>query len=270
MHASTPSNAPTPLRLAFQPVLDLHDGRVEYLETYLRLPAPDPRAQLLAAEEDGSIVDLDLAVLEMALPLLRRGHRLALNVSPRTVLAHQTRFTDALLALPVRARPIIEINDPYLLDDTEQIRLAALLRGLPVGLNHYQGSALENDVLAIFKPSWVKLDGASLDSCFSDLGCNALQQALSTCGKLAINLVITRIEMAEHLAQVRQVCGARWGQGHFLAGESASPDYPEALALPASTEAGPAARQRQPNAEACWHCLYSRLSEQPGTLLAAS
>lgn len=254
------------LQLAFQPVIDLHDGRIDYLETYLRLPAPDQRAQLLAAEEDGSIVNLDMAVLEMALPLLRRGHRLALNVSPRTVLSRRGDFTDALLALPEALRPIIEINEPYLLEDSEQLRLAALLQGLPIGLNHYQGSALENEVLAIFKPTWVKLDGAPLDSCFSDLGCNALQQALSICGKLAINLVITRIETAEQLAHVRHLCGARWGQGNFLAAAGASPSYPPYLSLPATPEHS--AICSKPKAEACWHCLYSRLSEQPITLLA--
>jgi EAL domain-containing protein (putative c-di-GMP-specific phosphodiesterase class I) len=254
------------LQLAFQPVIDLHDGRIEYLETYLRLPTPGHRAQLLAAEEDGSIVDLDMAVLALALPLLRRGHRLALNVSPRTVLSRRDDFTGPLLALPEEARPIIEINDPYLLEDHEQQRLAALLQGLPIGLNHYQGSALENEVLAIFKPTWVKLDGAPLDSCFSELGCNALQQALSICGKLNINLVITRIETAEQLAHVRHLCGARWGQGNFLAAAGASPDYPPYLSLPTVPEHN--AVCSQPKAEACWHCLYSRLSEQPVTLLA--
>lgn len=260
---------PSYLRLALQPVLDLHNGRIEYLEAYLRLSTQDHRTQLLAAEDDGSIIDLDMAVLALALPLLQRGYRLALNISPHTVLTRQAHFTQPLLALPAANRPIIEINDPYLLDDTEQARLATLLRGLPIGLNHYQGTAIENDVLASLKPAWAKFDGTALDNCATGLGCNTLQQALATCSQRGINLVITRIETAAQLEQIRYLCGARWGQGNFLASATERLDYPPALPPPIRSDGGTPEAQ-QPTAEACWHCLYSRLSSEQAILLSAS
>ncbi len=246
--------------LAFQPIIDLQSGRVEYLETYLRLATHDHRSQIIAAENDGSIAELDLMVLALALPLLHNGHRLALNVSPTTILGQTERFVGPLLALPPAARPVIEINDPYLLEPDQQIRLAHLLRGLTIGLNHYQGTALETDVLRNMKPRWVKLDSGPIESTFADQGCNLLQQALTTTQKLGIELVITRIENAERLAHTRHLCGARWGQGYHLAGESNAPDFPEYLPLPALD--GNLRAPTTAQTEACWHCLYSRLSDQ--------
>ncbi len=190
---------------------------------------------------------------------MQRGHRLALNVSPHTVLGLHCEFTQPLLALPEAARPIIEINDPYLLNPYELGRLAGLLQGLPVGLNHYQGTTFENEVLTTLQPAWVKLDSTSLDSYFAGLGCNALQQALSTCNRLAVRLVITRIETAGQLAHVRNLCGIRWGQGRLLAQETDSADYPAFLPLPQTVEIHPP-QQFMPSAEGCWHCLYSRLA----------
>lgn len=258
--------ASSPAHLAFQPIIDLHSGRVEYLETYLRLASHDHRARLLAAENDGSIAELDLRVLDLALPLLNGDRRLALNVSPHTILSQPQRFLGPLLALPEKLRPIIEINDPYLLESSEQIRLAGLLDGITIGLNHYQGTALETEVLTTIKPRWVKLDSAPIESTFADQGCNLLQQALNITRKLGVDLVITRIEDAERLAHIRHLCGARWGQGNHLARESDSLDFPVALPLPSLD-----GNLRAPGAhtEACWHCLYSRLSGQDACLQAA-
>lgn len=257
----------TQASLAFQPIIDLHSGRIAYLETYLRLATHDQRARIEEAENDGSIAELDLYVLSQALPLMHNGHRLALNISPQTVFRQQERFTAPLLALPAAKRPIIEINDPYLLEVDDQRRLAKILHGLEIGLNHYQGTALENEVLTTIQPHWVKLDGAPIDSTFADQGCNQLQQALTVCQRQRIELVITRIENAERLAHIRHLCGARWGQGYYLAGESSSPDFPPHLPLPlldGNLRPPPAG-----NAEACWHCLYSRLSGDPDKLQPA-
>lgn len=134
----------------------------------------------------------------------------------------------------------------------------ACLQGLPIALNHYSGSALEDELLTAFNPAWVKLDGATLASHLAGHGCNELQRALSHCQHRGIRLVITRIETPEQLEQVRTLCGIRWGQGYLLGQETATPLTETSIPLPLIDEGR---RDALSHTEGCWHCVYSRLAE---------
>lgn len=249
-----------PPLLSFQPVVDLRDGSVAYIEVYAQ-----ERELRQQAEADGSIAALDRAVLRLCLPLCMQGYRLALNVSPVTLLNNSDDFIHPLLALPVEQRPLIELNDAYLLGPEQLSTVCQLLSGLPVGLNHYQGTALEDELLAAGRPSWAKLDGDCLRQQLAGHGCHAMQQAVASCQQYGVKLAVTRVETAMQWQLIRRLCGLRWGQGRLLAPEQASPDFPSRLSLPPVSET---AQVPGMHAESCWHCLYSRLLEEDGQELA--
>lgn len=240
--------------LSFQPVVDLQNGQTAYVEVYVA-----QRELRQQAEVDGSIAALDLAVLARCLPLLAGGLRLALNVSPHTLLERGNDFLPPLLALPPAQRPLLEINDAYLLSGAECVALSRLTAGLALGLNDYQGTGLEDELLANLRPRWAKLDGDCLRKQLAGHGCHALQQAVTSCQRHGVQLAVTRIETPVQLELVRRLCGLRWGQGRLLAAERDTPHFPAVLPLPASDAAMPLTGM---HAESCWHCLYSRLLEE--------
>lgn len=254
--------ASTPPALSFQPVLDLRDGRIEYIEVY----AQDRRLRQLA-EADGSMAAFDLAVLRQCLPLLATGHRLALNVSPSTLLTSPDAYLPPLLELPPERRPLLELNDAYLLPPETLTALRTQLAALDLGLNHYQGTALEDELLELCRPVWAKLDGDCLRQQLAGHGCNALQQAVASCQRYGVRLAVTRVETPDQLLLTQRLCGLRWGQGRLLAAEQATPDFPARLPLPQLPELIPTTAL---HAESCWHCLYSRLLAEDGEELAGT
>ncbi len=122
------------IRAYFQPVVDLENGRVVYLEALARWQAP-PSSFIPLAEEIGLIADLDRHVLELALAQLRAlsatdpALAVGVNLSPRTLNLEglPARIEDLLRkhGLPPE-RLVIEITEAALLSPRGEQNLREL------------------------------------------------------------------------------------------------------------------------------------------------
>jgi len=78
------------LVLYAQPILDVVTGEAVHHELLVRVIAPSgevihPRAFLPVAEKHGLIRDIDRRVIDLALPLVAAGHRVAINLSAASI-----------------------------------------------------------------------------------------------------------------------------------------------------------------------------------------
>ncbi|GIX35977.1 MAG: hypothetical protein KatS3mg126_1756 [Lysobacteraceae bacterium] len=125
------------LSLAFQPTLDLADGRIRGIETLLRWKGPDgearPPAEFIpVAEECGEILPIGLWVLEQACRQARewlsgglRFERIAVNVS--AIQLRDPEFARAVLDICERChlppgRLELELTESALMRDSEVLR----------------------------------------------------------------------------------------------------------------------------------------------------
>lgn len=219
--------------LAYQPKVDLVDGRLTGVEGLLRwkdaergvLPAPD----VVRAAEDGRLIDeLTLQVLACAVndraTLARRGidTNIALNVSMHNLqnLALVDRLSEVVRSDGDHPnRFTIEVTETHVIQDLSSV-LEALLRlrlqGFKIAIDDYGTGAATMQFLMQLPSTELKIDRTFVSAARrSEPGRALLQSAVELGLQLGQDVVAEGVESAEEALLLRQL-GCRFAQGYFF------------------------------------------------------
>lgn len=236
--------------LAYQPVVDLKDGRAHHHEVLVRFDDGDsPFALIQMAEQFDLIEELDHAVLDQAakrLTLPNAGKlRLAVNVSGQTITSESyiDHVRDLMRREPIlKSRLIFEVTESSAIDDLARAnRHIQVLRGLGslVCLDDFGAGAASFAYLQQLRLDIVKIDGRYVRE-LADNGRDAalVRHLVKLCGDLKVRTVAEMVETEEVEAEIR-AAGVDFAQG-WLYGRAA--DHP--AAPPTAAPAASAARRK--------------------------
>jgi EAL domain-containing protein (putative c-di-GMP-specific phosphodiesterase class I) len=213
-----------PLRLAFQPIVDLRRGVVAGYEVLARFELdghpPSPLPWLGAAAEHGRLVELEQAILSTALASRRhlpRNTFLSVNLSAGVLL--QVSTSRLLLAAGDLRGLVVEITEHERVLDYDALRTAfapAAKAGAMLGVDDVgSGYASLGHVLTL-RPSFVKLDRTLvMDLDRESHRCAAVAAIGALTDELDGWVVAEGIERRGELDALARL-GVPLGQGYFL------------------------------------------------------
>ncbi|HEX5451646.1 MAG TPA: EAL domain-containing protein, partial [Candidatus Limnocylindrales bacterium] len=223
------------LRLHFQPLIDLQDGRLVGVEALVRWQPPDrplisPTIFVPLAEASGAIVPIGRWVLRNACEEGRRLRELtgrddltvAVNVSARQ-FAEPTLLDSVRLALADSGLPpdalVLEITETVLMDAPVAAERLAELRnlGVRIAIDDFGTGYSSLGYLERFPVDLLKIDKSFVDRLDHGREGAVLARAIVQVGRaLRLQVVGEGIERPEQLAQLQRL-GCRLGQGFLLA-----------------------------------------------------
>lgn len=227
------------LHVAYQPVVDLTDGRLVAVEALVRFePAPrealsDAGRIIAVAERSGLIVALGHQVLTSACTQLAEWRKLIpelqvhVNASPIELRepGYVERVREALASTGLVADAlVIEITETAALDrddDSQQVLLALATHGVEIALDDFGTGFASLDLLAATPANMLKLDRSFVSALGDEQAhlrgrATVVQAAIGLGRSLGLRIVGEGIESA---SQARQLLswGCHLGQG-FLYG----------------------------------------------------
>jgi diguanylate cyclase (GGDEF)-like protein len=233
------------LRLAYQPIFDLDDGRITGVEALLRWEHPtrgtiQPDGFVPLLEDTGLIVEVGAWVLEEACRQTaawrHHGHEIdvAVNVSARQLeadrLVDDVRRALALADLPATAL-VVEITETTIMRDTEATiaRLRELKAlGVRLAVDDFGTGYSSLAYLRQFPVDSLKIDRSFISGLGDSTDAAALVHTLVDLGKaLGLTTLAEGIEDADQYARLRSESCDR-GQG-FLVSRPLRPDDLEAF-----------------------------------------
>ncbi|MCK9921719.1 EAL domain-containing protein [Frankia sp. AgPm24] len=219
--------------LVYQPIFDLRTGATAGVEALSRFPtsATDPEQWFAHAASVGLGIELELAAVRKALPVLRRGPpsaQLAVNVSPSTLVGGLIDLLITSAAHADLSRLVVEITehesnfeDPAVLHAARELRnLGARIAVDDIGTGY---SGLQR--LVNLRPEVIKVDRCLIHGINTDPVRRATAIALVYIGQeIDSSIIAEGIETSAELAAV-QNAGICYGQGHLLARPNIQPIF---------------------------------------------
>jgi diguanylate cyclase (GGDEF)-like protein len=233
------------LRVFYQPVVCLADGRLAGVEALVRWEHPSrglllPAEFIPLAEESGLVLPLGGWVLTEALghaarwqEVLEPGHWLTLGVNVSAQQFREETWADQVAAALAAAgvtgeRLVLEITESTIMDDTEvSLRRLSELRALGVRLavDDFGTGYSSLAYLRRMPVDFLKIDKAFVDGVTGDAHESALARAVvKLASTLGLAAVAEGIETEAQLNALRSV-GCEYGQGLWLA----PPEPPEQI-----------------------------------------
>jgi EAL domain-containing protein (putative c-di-GMP-specific phosphodiesterase class I) len=208
--------------MVFQPVVDLRTGAAVGVEALARFPAPpaNPERWFAAAATVGLGTDLELAAVRRALralPDLPLGTRLAVNVSPTTLIGDLDDLLDDVdIDLEGLVIEVTEqergLNDPAVLDAAERLRA----RGVLIAVDDIGSGYAGLQRLVDLRPEVIKLDRCLTRGIDADPIRRAAASAIVNIAEVVGSRTIAEgIETEAELTAVR-AAGIHYGQGFHL------------------------------------------------------
>ena len=213
--------------MAFQPVVDLQECRVDAYEALVRGPNGESAGQVLGQVNDANRYSFDQACRVRAIELASRlgiDRRLNINFLPNAVYEPRACIQTTLEAAARtgfrRDRLTFEIVENESVADLSHLgRIIAEYHrcGFQVALDDF-GTAYSGLLrLVELKPDIVKLDRALIQDCDRDQRRLAVAAAMIALGRdLGIKIVVEGVERVEEVDALRAV-GARFMQGFYFA-----------------------------------------------------
>ncbi|HRO10101.1 bifunctional diguanylate cyclase/phosphodiesterase [Amaricoccus sp.] len=215
------------MHLAYQPFIDLRDGRVVGAEALLRWRHPtrgvlQPAAFIALAEATGLILPLGRWALRAAMQRAQGWPArigLAVNISP--LQFHQPDFlADVDFALAETGFPAdrleLEITETVLMRDnpetTRQLR-ALIDRGIRIALDDFGTGYSALAYLARLPHHRIKLDKAFVQDLANPATADVIRAILALARAQGVAVTAEGVERPEHLAQVRRT-GFTHAQGY--------------------------------------------------------
>ena len=219
--------APNGVSLAFQPVVNLEDGKCMGVEALARFPGEPIRSPHLWFAEAHSVglgVELEIAAVKLALsrqPELPADVFVAVNVGPLSVTS---QALPELLAQADTQRVVIELTEHAEIGDYTSVTEAiAVVRSTGARLAIDDTGAGISSLAHILKlaPDFIKLDRALTTGIDRDPVRRALAASLVGFAKETGAIIVAEgIETAAELEILRGL-GIRYGQGYHLGRPSA-------------------------------------------------
>ncbi|MBA4353144.1 MAG: bifunctional diguanylate cyclase/phosphodiesterase [Novosphingobium sp.] len=217
------------LALAYQPIVDAADGRIQGFEALLRWPHPErgtirPGLFVPVAEQSGMMVPLGTWVLRRVFNECRNWPDcdISVNLSPLQIMASDFLPTMDALIRETGADPrrfVLEVTEGVMLDRSD--RVVDVLKGL-----NYRGFRIALDDFGIgysslsylrsFQFDRIKIDRSFVQNIEADLDAHSILRAIVSLGHtLRMKVVAEGVETPVQRALV-QAAGCQMIQGHLF------------------------------------------------------
>ena len=216
--------------MAFQPIVDIVEGRPFAYEALVRGPMGEGAASVLSrvSEENRYAFDQQCRVkaIEVAAKagLIETGARLSINFLPNAVYSpaaciQLTLRTAAAVGFPTD-RLIFEFTENEKMDDPAHVAniIATYQKmGFGTALDDFGAGHAGLNLLAKFQPDLIKLDMDLIRGLDESLPRRMIVNAVvQLCGKLGVTVIAEGIETAGELEVLREI-GVRYIQGYYFA-----------------------------------------------------
>jgi diguanylate cyclase (GGDEF)-like protein/PAS domain S-box-containing protein len=225
------------LRMHYQPIIDLRQGRVAAVEALLRIdnsrPGPhDTEEFITVAEETGLIMAVGASTLEEACRQAacwqetlgtEAPHRMAVNVSARQLsqpdLAAMVAGVLARCSLQPSALSLELTEQVYIDAGVTTRRMLDELKalGVAIGIDDFGTGYCSLEYLKRFPVDFVKIDRSFVDGLGTDPGDTAIVRAVISLGQgLGLATVAEGVETPAQAAMLRQL-ECDYAQGYYFA-----------------------------------------------------
>jgi EAL domain-containing protein (putative c-di-GMP-specific phosphodiesterase class I) len=216
-----------PFSMAFQPIIDLQEQRIDAYEALVRSASGGGAAEVLAKVTPETVYAFDQACRVKAIELaahLNVDRQLNINFLPNAVYQPRACIRTTLDAAARTGfspnRLTFEIVETEVIADTSHLRniIAEYRRqGFKVALDDFGTGYSGLSRLAELKPDIVKLDRALVKDCDRDPVRLAIIASMIRLGaEIGIKVVVEGVERSGEVDAVRSV-GARFIQGFYFA-----------------------------------------------------
>ena len=213
--------------MAFQPIIDLHEKRIDAYEALVRSPDGGGAAGVLAQVTPENVYAFDQACRAKAIELaagLGMNRQLNINFLPNAIYDPRTCIRATLDAAARTGfqpgRLTFEIVESESISDTKHllnIMSEYRRQGFKVALDDFGTGYSGLARLADLKPDIVKIDRAVLQDCDNDPVRLAIVASMIRLGaEIGVKMVLEGVERAGELEALRNV-GARFIQGFYFA-----------------------------------------------------
>ncbi|WP_293181490.1 EAL domain-containing protein [Oceanithermus sp.] len=225
---------PNGIELVYQPIVDLMDGRVVYVEALARWRDPisgrpvPPNRFVALAERYGMVTALDRAVVAQATRLAHRAWeelgarapRVTINVAPESLT--DPEFVDFAVAsargLPLYKRPVLELTERSLLDPVAVRPTLARLHeaGFQVFVDDLGSGYASFAALALVEVDAFKVDRTLVLAVDEEERARALLRGIVRLGReLGLPVIVEGVEHGSQLSWLRSE-DVRLAQGFYL------------------------------------------------------
>jgi len=234
-----PALLPFEFTMAFQPILDVSNGRPVAYEALVRGVQGESAATILSKVDDGSRYRFDQACRVRAIELASRlgltqipDCKLSINFLPNAVYRPASCIKATIEAterfgLP-HDRLIFEVTEGERVRDSEHLKgifEEYRRQGLMTAIDDFGAGYAGLNLLAQFQPHIIKMDMELTRGIATDPVRQAIAEAVNlACTKLGIQIIAEGIE-TQHEADFLTSLGITWQQGYLYA-------KPEIEALP--------------------------------------
>ena len=215
------------LAMAYQPIVDLHDGSVMAYEALVRGPHNQPAPSILAQINAGNRYAFDQSCRVRAIETAARlglEASLSINFMPNAISQPETCIRTTLHACNRHGiapdQIIFEITEAEKVEDPVFLaRIANHYKelGFRTAIDDFGAGYAGLSLLANFQPDYVKLDMELV----RDIHLSRAKQAIvkgmqKVCQDLAIEVIVEGVETRDELDWFREL-GFRYFQGYFFA-----------------------------------------------------
>ncbi|MDE8345306.1 MAG: EAL domain-containing protein [Acidocella sp.] len=213
--------------MAFQPIIDLEEQRIDSYEALVRGPAGEGAAFVLNQLNASNTYSFDQACRVKAIELaaaLDMDRQLSINFLPNAVYEPRACIQATLEAATrtnfPRDRLTFEILESESIADTPH--LLSIIReyrkqGFKVALDDFGTGYSNLSRLAQLRPDILKVDRMLVQNCDTDSTRLAIVAGLIAIGKaIDVKIILEGVERAEEVAALKSV-GARFIQGYYFA-----------------------------------------------------
>lgn len=229
--------------LAFQPIVNIRDGKVHHHECLVRLHERDtfgnPFEFITFGEQSSLIAEFDIVVAEKAFELIaayKKQHKdikLAINISGKSLSSNL--FMDTFLNLmrdntQYLKQMIIEVTESYKIENmkvADDFIQTLRQEGSLVCLDDFGSGESSFDYLRHLQVDFVKIDGSYVrESMQNERGHSMLKAMAGLCRALNITAIGEMVETQKEALFLHE-CGVQYGQGYMFG----KPDTSEEVLL---------------------------------------
>ena len=221
------SQAIFPFSMAFQPIVDLQNNRIDAYEALVRGPTGEGAGYVLGQVTPDNIYAFDQACRVKAIELaavLNMERQLSINFLPNAVYEPRACIQTTLKAAAKTGFPQNRLTFEILESEniTDTTHLLSIIKeyrkhGFKIALDDFGTGYSGLDRLAELRPDVVKIDRKLVQGCNTDSTRLAIIAGLIQIGKaIGVKVVVEGVELAGEVDALRSV-GARFIQGFFFA-----------------------------------------------------